>query len=280
MGSKNSFRYSFQKWADVKLSVVYFSSKENERPRGREPCRQNRVPKKLSWSGSVCASADEAGRQSEIRAETKTFIFLFQQTLLAKINEIDENKQILFFPKKNMWNKGIIFVKIFDDIRVLADFQQNICYRENMRRQEQMRTHSWRNWLFLQKFDLISRKRKEWGNIREFGNVWKNFAQITINITHCVRRVKAAEVMDEGRPSPLMISCHCFLLMTSTRPPLATTRLYSSYRSSTCLAMIGSRFIGVPRFCMKAKSSSRNSLRFGLSSISYSWKKNDDKFWS
>ena len=61
-----------------------------------------------------------------------------------------------------------------------------------------------------------------------------------------VRRVKAAEVMEEGRPSPLMISCHCFLLITSTRPPLATTRLNNSYRSSTCFAMIGSRLIGVP----------------------------------
>ncbi len=28
---KISFRYSFQKWADVKLSVIYVSSKENER---------------------------------------------------------------------------------------------------------------------------------------------------------------------------------------------------------------------------------------------------------
>ena len=104
-----------------------------------------------------------------------------------------------------------------------------------------------------------------------------------------VRRVKAAEVMEEGRPSPLMISCHCFLLITSTRPPRATTRLYSSYRSSTlsktvkcpaaslatfqtaaptCFAMMGSLLMGVPRFCMKANNSSRNSFRFGLSSIS------------
>ena len=64
--------------------------------------------------------------------------------------------------------------------------------------------------------------------------------------TYCVLRVKAAEVMEDGRPSPLMISCHCFLLMTSTKPPLATTRLNSSYRSKTCLAMMGRRLIGVP----------------------------------
>ena len=43
-----------------------------------------------------------------------------------------------------------------------------------------------------------------------------------------------------------MISCHCFLLITSTRPPRAVTRLYNSYRSRTCLAMIGRRLMGVP----------------------------------
>lgn len=43
-----------------------------------------------------------------------------------------------------------------------------------------------------------------------------------------------------------MISCHSFLLITSTRPPLAMTRLYNSYRSRTDLAMIGNRLIGVP----------------------------------
>ena len=58
--------------------------------------------------------------------------------------------------------------------------------------------------------------------------------------------MKAADVMDDGRLSPLMISCHCFLLMTSTRPPRAVTRLYSSYRSRTCLAMMGSLLMGVP----------------------------------
>ena len=70
--------------------------------------------------------------------------------------------------------------------------------------------------------------------------------QYTRYLVYWVRRVKAAEVMEEGRPSPLMISCHCFLLMTSTSPPLATTRLNSSYRSKTCLAMMGRRLIGVP----------------------------------
>ena len=64
--------------------------------------------------------------------------------------------------------------------------------------------------------------------------------------THCVLRVKAALVMEEGSLRPLMISCHSFLLMTSTRPPRSTTSLYSSYRSSTCLAMMGSRLMGVP----------------------------------
>jgi len=53
------------------------------------------------------------------------------------------------------------------------------------------------------------------------------------NIGNLENKVKAAEVMDEGKPKPLIISCHCFLLITSTRPPRATTRLYSSYRSNT-----------------------------------------------
>ena len=46
--------------------------------------------------------------------------------------------------------------------------------------------------------------------------------------TYCVLSVKAAEVIEDGRLSPLMISCHCFLLITSTRPPRAVTRLYNS----------------------------------------------------
>lgn len=64
--------------------------------------------------------------------------------------------------------------------------------------------------------------------------------------TYCVLKVNAALVMLDGRCSPLMISCHSFLLMTSTSPPRAITKLYSSYRSNTDLAMIGRRLIGVP----------------------------------
>ena len=64
--------------------------------------------------------------------------------------------------------------------------------------------------------------------------------------THCVLSVKAALVMEEGRLRPLVISLHSFLLMTSTRPPLDTTRRNSSYRSSVCLAMMGMRFTGDP----------------------------------
>lgn len=41
--------------------------------------------------------------------------------------------------------------------------------------------------------------------------------------THCVRRVKAALVMEVGRLRPLVISRQIFLLMTSTRPPLSVT---------------------------------------------------------
>lgn len=61
-----------------------------------------------------------------------------------------------------------------------------------------------------------------------------------------MRRVKAALVMELGRLRPLVISRQIFLLITSTRPPRATTSLYSSKMSSTCFAMIGIRFTGVP----------------------------------
>lgn len=63
---------------------------------------------------------------------------------------------------------------------------------------------------------------------------------------YCVRNVNAALVMDGGRPSPRMISCHNFLVITATIPPLWTTNLYRVYRSKTRLAMIGRRLIGVP----------------------------------
>lgn len=52
--------------------------------------------------------------------------------------------------------------------------------------------------------------------------------------------------MLEGKWSPLIISCHNFLLMTSTNPPRAITKLYSSYKSKTDFAIMGRRFIGVP----------------------------------
>ena len=63
--------------------------------------------------------------------------------------------------------------------------------------------------------------------------------------------MNAADVMEDGSPRPLMTSCQSFLLITSTRPPRATTRLYNSNRSNTCLAMIGNRLIGVPKIEIK-----------------------------
>jgi len=65
-------------------------------------------------------------------------------------------------------------------------------------------------------------------------------------VTHWVRRVNAALVIDDGKFKPLVISLHNFLLMTSTSPPFDTTRRNSSYRSRVCFAMIGIRFTGVP----------------------------------
>lgn len=64
--------------------------------------------------------------------------------------------------------------------------------------------------------------------------------------THCVRNVNAALVIEGGRPRPRMISCHNFLVMTATMPPLWTTNLYRVYKSNTRLAMMGRRLIGVP----------------------------------
>ena len=52
--------------------------------------------------------------------------------------------------------------------------------------------------------------------------------------------------MDVGRFSPLVISRHSFLLMTSTKPPFSVTSTYNMNRSSTCFAMMGMRFTGVP----------------------------------
>lgn len=49
-----------------------------------------------------------------------------------------------------------------------------------------------------------------------------------------------------GKLRPRVTSLHTFLLMTSTRPPLAVTRRNNAYRSNTCLAMMGTRFTGVP----------------------------------
>lgn len=64
--------------------------------------------------------------------------------------------------------------------------------------------------------------------------------------SYCVRRVKAALVIEVGRFKPLVISLQIFLFITSTRPPFSVTNLYSMYRSNTCLAMMGIRFTGVP----------------------------------
>lgn len=86
---------------------------------------------------------------------------------------------------------------------------------------------------------------------------------------YCVRSVNAALVIELGRLRPLVISRQSFLLMTSTRPPLATTSRYNSYRSRTCLAIMGMRLTGEPRFCMNANKSSRNSFLFRSSDNSY-----------
>lgn len=69
--------------------------------------------------------------------------------------------------------------------------------------------------------------------------------------TYCVRSVNAALVMLDGRCRPLMISCHNFLLMTSTKPPRAITKLYNSYKSNTDFAMMGNRLIGLPEIRRK-----------------------------
>lgn len=69
---------------------------------------------------------------------------------------------------------------------------------------------------------------------------------LTQTQTYCVRRVKAALVMEVGRLSPFVISLQIFLLITSTKPPFSVTSLYNMYKSRTCLAMMGMRLTGVP----------------------------------
>lgn len=51
------------------------------------------------------------------------------------------------------------------------------------------------------------------------------FIKFILSSTYCVRNVNAALVMLDGRCNPLIISCHNFLLITSTRPPRAITKL-------------------------------------------------------
>lgn len=65
--------------------------------------------------------------------------------------------------------------------------------------------------------------------------------------TYWVRNVKAALVIEDGKFNPLVISRQIFLLITSTRPPRATTNWYNSYKSRTCFAIIGMRLIGVAK---------------------------------
>ena len=72
--------------------------------------------------------------------------------------------------------------------------------------------------------------------------------------------------MHVGRFSPLVISRHSFLLMTSTRPPFSVTSTYNMNRSSTCFAMMGMRLTGVPRVCRKLNKLSRNSFLLGSAS--------------
>jgi len=47
----------------------------------------------------------------------------------------------------------------------------------------------------------------------------------TSRSTYWVRKVNAADVMLAGNRRPLIISCHSFLLITSTSPPRNTTNL-------------------------------------------------------
>jgi hypothetical protein len=46
--------------------------------------------------------------------------------------------------------------------------------------------------------------------------------------TYCVRRVNAALVIELGRLRPFVTSRHNFLLITSTKPPLPTTKRNNS----------------------------------------------------
>lgn len=87
----------------------------------------------------------------------------------------------------------------------------------------------------------------------------------TKKVTHCVLRVKAALVIEEGRLRPFVISRHNFLLITSTKPPFDTTSLNNSYKSSVCLAMIGILFTGDPenkRTRVLSHANARDNVRY------------------
>lgn len=97
------------------------------------------------------------------------------------------------------------------------------------------------SWLLLQPGAIIT----YWFNNGQL--IWRlSVSYVYCHDTYWVRRVKAALVMDVGRLRPLVMSLQIFLLITSTRPPFSVTSLYSLYRSSTCFAMMGMRFTGVP----------------------------------
>lgn len=81
-----------------------------------------------------------------------------------------------------------------------------------------------------------------------------------ITSTYCVRSVNAADVMEDGRFNPFITSCHNFLLITSTKPPLWTTSLYSSYKSKTDLAIIGNLVTGVSE-TMKEKNKLKSQCK-------------------
>ncbi len=126
----------------------------------------------------MCASADAAGRQGDIRVETKTFMFVFQQKLLAKINEIDENKQMLFFPKKKHVKQGNHFCENFLRHKIFGRFSPKYLLS---RKYAKTGSKCERNFEEIGCFAIIGLIFVKTKRVREYSQIWKCLEEFRAN---------------------------------------------------------------------------------------------------
>ncbi len=128
------------------------------------------------------------------------------------------------------------------------------------------------------KYTLFISKADNWIGIdrQESTGRYQQVVPVWSYLTHCVRRVKAALVMEVGRFRPLVISRHIFLLITSTKPPFRWQACRECRDPTPCLAMIGIRFTGVPAGAgEKSTISTINAINSSpLTSLSAAYKAN------